>query len=212
MSLPHETMLELMAYADGELDGEERARVEKLLASSVEAKRVLSALRGVGEWARAGYVAPEPPAGIVDAVMDRVKAEARGESQAPRAAGGADVVDLAAARARRTRNFGLGAALVAAAAGVVFVMRGGGEEPRTAGVVPTTPVNLEPSASATPDEPPLNVAANAAASAATQEVEQVDSPSHPVSVFYLPAKPASAGGSGAAASVVVWIDDKGGSK
>jgi len=52
MSLSRETMLALMAYADGELEGKERARVDALLAKSEEARRVVQAMCGgaVGAW------------------------------------------------------------------------------------------------------------------------------------------------------------------
>jgi len=76
--LSHETMLELMALADGELEGEAKERAESLAARDEEARRVLETMRStqvhnwlndaVGQQARAAD-------GIADAVMERLEAD-----------------------------------------------------------------------------------------------------------------------------------------
>ena len=48
MKLPKDTMLDLMAYADGELDEADKKRVEALLASSEDARRVVEGMAGIG--------------------------------------------------------------------------------------------------------------------------------------------------------------------
>lgn len=43
-SLPERTVMDLMAYADGELEGEERARVEAMLREDPAAQNALAEL------------------------------------------------------------------------------------------------------------------------------------------------------------------------
>ena len=56
-------MLELMALADGELEGEDRARVEALVAQSDEARQVVEAMRSpvLGTWLRRRDGRAQPP-------------------------------------------------------------------------------------------------------------------------------------------------------
>jgi anti-sigma factor RsiW len=122
MSLSRETMMDLMAYADGELDAEARARVEALVASSEEARRVVAEMGYVGDWVRAGYRVPESP-NVVDDVMQRVDAD--------------KVVDFVGAR-RKRRWMGIGAGAVAAAAAWMLVARQGEQTP-VAQNLPDTP-------------------------------------------------------------------------
>ena len=72
-TLSHETMLELMQYADGELDGDAatRARVEELLRTSEEARRVVAAMGTLGDIVREGA---DGRGAVADAIADRVMA------------------------------------------------------------------------------------------------------------------------------------------
>ncbi len=190
MSLAREFMLELMAYADGELDAENAARVETKLAveasaGRMEAQAFLDSLSSLGEVMRTVYEdSPDARAvassDVVDAVMARVEASSSPPIAAP--------IGLAAARARRadrTKLVAVVGALAAAAAAVLFLR-----------------VRNEPAQRAGADLP--DAAAPVATESRGVEVDAIDSPSSQVSVFYLPA-----GGSNAS-SVVVWIDDPGG--
>ena len=45
MSLSQETLFDLMALADGELEGDARERAEKLVSQSEEARRIVEGMR-----------------------------------------------------------------------------------------------------------------------------------------------------------------------
>jgi len=53
-------MMKLMAYADGELEGAERAEIEKLVESDEEAARIVNAMLGIGDFVRLGNEAKDP--------------------------------------------------------------------------------------------------------------------------------------------------------
>jgi hypothetical protein len=78
MSFSRETMLELMALADGELHGEAKERAESLAARDEEARRVVEAMRAtaVRTWLN-DVVSEQTRAadGIADDVMARLEAE-----------------------------------------------------------------------------------------------------------------------------------------
>jgi anti-sigma factor RsiW len=184
-------VFDLMAYVDGELDGEAKAKVENLLQKNADARRLVDEMRALGPVVQKIY---EPPAaalseGIADLVMARVAQEepTRRSVRAPK------LVDL---RAERERRIKVGAAIVAAvalAAGVVLTTKKVNEQRAPVAVTTTAPPNA-PADVPSPTPPEQAVAG--------VDVEQVDSPKE-VSVFYLP----SATGANAS-SVVVWIDDK----
>ncbi len=259
MTLPRDTMLELMAYADGELDGEAHARVEALVASNEEARRVVLALDDLGEWVREGSgVALAAADGIAELVMARVEAVGAA-SVAPERAGSvsgspasqlraplavaaepapaplAAPVALSEARGRlagrdtrgRGRAFAAAAGVLALAAATMLFLRGApgpGRDrvstnaPRATGATGAQPVGEGPSIGPLPFEiaPSKPIDPSAAVAAGNEvrgpvdvdgvDVEQVESPSHQVSVFYLPAVAAATAGSNAS-SVVVWIGD-----
>src|SRR5258708_28102684 len=82
VSLPHETVLELMSLADGELEGEAREHAEKLIAESDEARRVVEAMRGphVGIWLKDAIDRRADAAGvdgIAETVMARLAPQAK---------------------------------------------------------------------------------------------------------------------------------------
>jgi hypothetical protein len=205
VSLPQETMLQLMAFADGELDGEEQARIEALVAQSSEARQVVEAMRSpaVGTWLdeemNRRAVAAD---GIADAVMAALdKAEP---------AGGGQVVRLAErGRGARARVQVVGGALVAAlalAAGIAIYVSsvGPGKDTTKAPVasvgIPSVDVVAPPAAVA--QRPSQGV-----------EVNEVDSPSRGFSVFEIPVGGATGAANAAGpSSVVIMIDDDPGAK
>src|SRR6185312_14724815 len=77
-TLSREAMIELMAYADGELDGDALARAEQLVRSDDEARRLVDAMRGIGEVVRElpEAHASERASGIADDVMARIAEDA----------------------------------------------------------------------------------------------------------------------------------------
>lgn len=221
MSLSQETMLELMQYADGELEGDVRARVEALLQTSDEAREIVAAMGALGDVVRDGVDARANASaggyGIADAVMAKVA----GEAARAHDAGVIPITDTARAgsrighaRPRRART-GVTSAAVAAlalAAGVFLFVT----------TKAPTPTAKEEPVSAVPASAPLapaSAATSATPSAAPEEVAKADEPGvdleevrsirNKVNVFFMPAA-ASAGAvaPGAAASVVVWIDDR----
>ena len=188
MSLHEETMLLLMAYADGELDDAERARAELLLGESEDARLFVKNLGVLGEAITA---AEEQRAArlSVDSVADEVLARIAAET-AP--ADGAKVVRLDERRApSRVKAATMVAAVLVLAAGWALAIR--------------TLSDAGPSAEApAPSAPPLAVAA-ADEDPSGVEVENVESDESAVSLFYLPA--VAGARLNAASSVVVWITD-----
>jgi len=187
-------VFDLMAYVDGELDGDAKAKVEKLMATNAEARRLVDEMRALGPIVQKIY---EPPAAAQsDAIADLVMAKIaeRKSIRAPK------LVDL---RAERERRIKVGAAIVAAvalAAGIVLMTQKVNEQ-RAPVAMPSPPAPA-PAPAPVPAPAPAGSEQQAVVAAAGVDVEQVDSPKE-VSVFYLP----SATGANAS-SVVVWIDDK----
>jgi hypothetical protein len=218
MSLSHETVLELMSFADGELAGDEKDRVEKLVAPSEEARQVLEAMRRaeVGAWLsesmdhRAGRGGADGiAASVMSAVGDgRSAGFQRATSNGSMRSEG--VVSIAGRRARRSSRVQMavsaGAAALALAAAVALYVRAGGD--RTADHAPVASVGV----------PPVDFQAPSATVAQSQptggvEVNEIDAPSRGVSVFEIPVGAAAAVASPqGASSVVVWVDDDPGSK
>lgn len=184
MTLSSEQMMDLMAFADGELEGADRDRMEALIASDSEAAEFVGQLATLGECVRRleEERAPDGVAtGIADAVMARVAEEP-------------NVHDLAAERAtRRVRALMAGTAslILAAAAGWLLFFRQPEEVPDWGQA--ETATQAEPSVAGKGWNP---------LSKAGVELEALESASHQVSVFYVPS-PADAD----ASSVVVWIDE-----
>lgn len=121
-------MLEWMAYADGELDPEHAEAIEQELAKDPEAVATIEAFRSMGDRLRRDHAVVAPD--LTDAIMAKVSAERVPlDLQAP--AHNAQVLDLAAARARR---FKVGAALasITAAAAAVALWIGGRSLPEGA--------------------------------------------------------------------------------
>jgi anti-sigma factor RsiW len=214
MSLTHDAMLELMAYADGELDGADRARVEALVRTSDEARRVVDAMRGLGDVVRelesSGPASRGDADGIADDVMRAIERDAPApQATRPRAAHVAKMASLEDYRERRGGALAWAAAALAVAATAIFWIQG--TNPPAAQVADESPHEMPP---VTQPEEPATPPAPAPAAVAQAEndeadLESVESSTHHVSVFYVPKKK-SGGGLSAAASVVIWIDDHGG--
>jgi hypothetical protein len=208
MSLSQETMLDLMAYADGELDESDVARVEKLLEESDEARRVLEGMTGelaagVSEWVAHSQDERAAKAGadsIADAVMSRA------------VAGGATVASLEDARKKREvrTRVAIAVAAIAAVAAAVFLYVGGdkgaslGEPAAPVASGGPTPTQIAPPPAPMPlplpsEQSPEQVAAGGP----PPEVTIESTTSHDVSVTVVPA----AANMNGAASVIVWIGD-----
>jgi hypothetical protein len=189
-------VFDLMAYVDGELDGEAKTKAEKLVAENADARRLVDEMRALGPIVQKVY---EPPAasaseGIADFVMAKI---AEGEPPARKSIRAPKLVDLRAEREKRIKVGAAIAAAIALAAGVAFMTQKVNEQHRPI-ATPTPPVTA-------PAPAPAPVASEqqaVVAAAGGVDVEQVDSPKE-VSVFYLPSATDTN-----ASSVVVWIDDK----
>jgi hypothetical protein len=229
MSLPQETLLQLMALADGELEGDERARIEALVARDPQARQVVDSIRSpaLGEWlgqemqarsASAERIADAVMASLADAseVVEVLPSKVHTTASTAGAEGGA-VVRFARPVARRSSGARtVGGALVgvlALAAGVVLYFTSvspSGDEARSPVASVGTP---------NPEIQPVPVAPSAAVAVLPSqgvEVDEVDSPSRGFSVFEIPVG-GVAGAAGAAkaagpSSVVIMIDDDPGAK
>jgi anti-sigma factor RsiW len=207
MTLPRETMLELMGLVDGQLEGEAKARAEHLVATDEEARRLVEAMRAspVGQWVRdAEAERSREVTGIADAVMIRL-----GPSAVPNAEGG--VVRLAPRPRRRSGRgpavvAGFAAALVLAAGIALYLRAGSG--PVGDEVAPVASVVLPPSA-----EPLASAsAAPKPGSGPGVEVNQIEAPSRSVHVFEIPmgAAAAAAATTTGHSSVVIWVEEDAG--
>jgi hypothetical protein len=214
MSLSRETMLELMALADGELQGGARERAERLVADNEEARRVVEAMRApqLGAWLGEAVSGRSAAAdGVADAVMATIASQGAANVGPDRSAGtpaneGGGVVRLTAPSGRRAAWVPV-VTLVALAAGVLLVLRS----------IRRDEVEPAPVASVTLPSPSLGTATPVASVSAPLsavpirgvEVEEIDSPSRGVSVFEIPlGNAAAAAGHAAPSSVVIWIDDE----
>jgi len=212
MSLSRETMTELMALADGELDGEARERAEKLAAESEEARRLVEAIRSpvLGTWLIEATAERAAAAdGIADAVMAKLEAKREGR-----------IARLSETRARRSRITGgqlavVGGFLALAATILLYI---GNDRSGADAVAPVAQVtSVEPPAASPPS---VAVPALPAPSALAQqqpgahptlgvEVDEIDSPAHDVTVFEIPAGGMAAAASGSTpSSVVIMIADE----
>lgn len=157
MTLSSEKMMQLMAYADGELEGAERAEIEKLVASDADAARFVEQVAGLGDFVKDGHEHRDAETvrsfDVADAIMAKTKSSA-------------DVVSMAAARQRRVIALGVAAALGLAAS--VFLLARPSEAPLQGGAVAVGTQKPAPS-----EGPGV-------------EVTPVESPGQTVNVFYVP--------------------------
>ena len=213
MSLSKETLIDLMALADGELEGEARDHAESLLTQSEEARRIVEAMRssseGLGKLLDDAMNERAAAAdGIADAVMATLT-QATQASQSAQATQGAEVggvVRLADARGRTRRNVpkpqlvaGALTVLALAAAVAIYV-----RSSQDSGVEERLPV-ASVSNPMVDVQPPL---AQAARPRQDVEVDQVESP-HDITVFSIPLGGAAAAAANPAnpSSVVIMIED-----
>ncbi len=191
MSLSKQLMLDLLAYADGELDGDAKRRIESILAKDEEAREIVAAASVLGEgvrFAEDARVLPHAADTIVDGVMARVANEEIGfldETNEPK------VVRLKRAAPVAAVSFAL-----AMAAGWFLFFRGPAVTPegnKTAGLA-TTAVTASASAHEERD---------VAAGPEGAELESADSP---VSVFFVSTTGDDLNKK-AVSSVVVWLGD-----
>jgi anti-sigma factor RsiW len=190
--LTPETMLELMAYADGELEGEDLTRIETLIASNTAAERLVSSMHTLGDCLRVTE-AQRPVPKIVNRIAHEVMAQIEAE-KARRA-----VVPLAP-RAVRMRNAivaGTVSAAIAIAAGwAMFVVPpdSGPRPPAPVALAPTVRAPVAPATPVTPTTP----------DGTGVDLNQVESPAGQVSVFYVPAVAAGIADENVS-SVVLWL-------
>lgn len=188
MSLTTQQIQKLMAYADGELDDNERASVEALLVKDTDAARLVRDVGNLGDFVRSDHddrvAAKVASFDIGDAIMTEVS---RGEETRK-------VASLAEARASRMK---VGSAVVAAlalAAGIFFVARPKETPMPTVAENPTlSPSALTPGMKGT-------VTANLSTGVT---INAVQSPGQNVSVLYLPTA------NELSTSVVVWVEETG---
>lgn len=183
--LTREETLALMAWADGELEGEEAAAAEALLERA-EARAFVDALSVLGDGVRAAEAGrPLPLDGLLEAVMARLP-EADGDRAAKVRTEIAPIDRAVLKRQGRTRAAVVGGTLLAMAAAAVAY------------------VHTQPNetASRLPAKPPVAVAVRGVQVDTVEAAENRE-----VSVFYVSGKEGSA--EDESPSVVVWIDDPG---
>ena len=211
--------LELMLYADGELEGDRFAAVEAFLARDAGSRRKLSSLGLVAGLVREQAVASASPAdGIADALMAQIAMEAgtngvvHATSAPLREVVAPTPVKLApvAPRAAKPANdnsrgiFALAAAAIAAAAALMIWAR--------ADVAPEVAENLSPRP--TTEARPIGVAPSAPVKGVEPAVEvddehgvevaAVDFGARMGSIFYVPTGSAASN----ATTTVVWLNDE----
>jgi len=183
-ALNEEQVLDVMAYADGELAGDDEERVKALLEGSAEARELLASFGAIGDGVRSA-VAPPEGIDIVAAVMARVVPNELDRARLKRVG--------------RTRMAVVGASLLAVAAAVALYIHQNGDAPTAKDEPHVKPqvVQLPAPSDTAPAPGPLALAAHGV------QIDSVDTATQ-VSVFYVPS---SEGTSENSQSVVVWIDD-----
>jgi anti-sigma factor RsiW len=182
---PAPTDLDLMRYADDELEGDELAAMEAHLARDEAARRKVAALRLgstlVAEEARAGAAAAD---GIADRVMGAIAAEAK-----PAAARAVPVMPPPAND--NTRRLTVLAALAVAAAAGLLLWARGPSAPRGTGLPVVAVTTPAPGSEAADGEADVEHGV---------EVAAVDFGAGTGAVFYVPAEAATT-------TTVVWLSD-----
>ena len=184
MSLQEQELLDVMAYVDGELEPEQVAAVEALLARDAEARELVASMLALGDGVRAAHSVPTID--ITLAVMAKATP---------------NELDRARLKAQsRNRALGMFATVAALAAGAWFYsQRGPLEEPPRASLDEPAPV-MTPATALVASASPTPLAANELRGV---QVNSLDT-SKSVSVFYVSPSEDNAA---ASSSVVVWIDE-----
>ncbi|CAN5372408.1 hypothetical protein BH09MYX1_BH09MYX1_56120 [soil metagenome] len=184
--LSEQEMLDVMAYVDGELEGEDAERVEALLDSSDDARELRASFGELSERVR--ELAKAPSIDVTRVVLAKV---------APNELDRARIN-----KASRTRMLVVGATFVALAAAVTLYVKHG--DPVGTG---TAQAQTASSTVTTGPTSPTETSSSAPIAALHGvQVDSVDtaSASRSVSVFYVPNSDEP---SDSTQSVVVWIDD-----
>lgn len=212
--------LELMLFADGELEGERLAEVEAFVARNADARHKLSSLGLVSELVRERAVASASPADdIADALMAQIAAEAGTNGvihaiatpprEVPAPAKLAPVAALAPRAAKPANDnargiFALAAAAIAAAAALMIWGRTADLRPDVASISPTVQIEARPVVVAPPA--PIKIVEPTADSDGEHgvEVAAVDFGARMGSIFYVPTGSAASN----ATTTVVWLNDE----
>lgn len=212
--------LELMLFADGELEGERLAEVEAFVARNADARHKLSSLGLVSELVRERAVASASPADdIADMLMAQIAAEAgtngviHAIAAPPReVAAPAKLAPVAALapRAAKPANdnargiFALAAAAIAAAAALMIWGRTADLRPDVASNSPTVQIEARPVVVAPPA--PIKIVEPTADTDGEHgvEVAAVDFGARMGSIFYVPTGSAASN----ATTTVVWLNDE----
>jgi hypothetical protein len=207
VSLSAEALMKLMALADDELDGDERAEAEALVATNEDARRAFETMRGPASRAIGDFVATSAlertnvAETIAGAVMEKI-------AETPK------VASLDAARARRDARLKASAMLVAAAsiaAGAFFYLGGQQSQPLAPPPVASGPTQA-PSAPVTVPMPSPSALASADPAPAQQDEGPegpevtIESTDGNVTIFHVPGTVGA--NVNTPGSVIVWIDDK----
>lgn len=212
--------LELMLFADGELEGERLAEVEAFVARNADARHKLSSLGLVSELVRERAVASASPADdIADALMAQIAAETgtngvvHAIAAPPReVAAPAQLAPVAtiAPRAVKPANdnargiFALAAVAIAAAAALMIWGRTADLRPDVASNSPTVQIEARPVVVAPPA--PIKIVEPTADTDGEHgvEVAAVDFGARMGSIFYVPTGSAASN----ATTTVVWLNDE----
>jgi anti-sigma factor RsiW len=200
MSLSREAMLDVMAYVDGELDGDALDRTENLLASDEDAARLALELRTLGDCVRVvqtDRALAKNPDEIADDVMKVLDKKV------------AVVVPLEVRRRNAIVVGSISTAFAIAAAWFLLAHNDGVPIPGAPETRPVAQASAQPPVPVIPTQTPTQAVdpEKMAAEAYLQsgvDVESVESPKHEVSVFYVPG---TASANPNASSVVVWIGE-----
>jgi hypothetical protein len=215
--------LELMLFADGELEGERLAEVEAFVARNADARHKLSSLGLVSDLVRERAVASASPADdIADMLMAQITAEAgtngvihaiaappREVSEPAKPAKLAPVAALAPRAAKPANDnargiFALAAAAIAAAAALMIWGRTADVRPDVASNLPTVQTEARPVVVAPPA--PIKIVEPTADADGEHgvEVAAVDFGARMGSIFYVPTGSAASN----ATTTVVWLNDE----
>ncbi len=179
-----ESALELMALVDGQLQGEAKARVERRLETDEHARELVAQMEDVrvGAWL-ADAVDEQALRGGADQIADAVFARLGGSGGRDRFSRG------------RVRGGALAVVAVLAIAAAIPLF----------GVVRRA--SLRDAVSLATEVDP-RVATSSRSSSAGVELDEIDSPSHDVSVFEISGAAVElAANAPPPSSVVIWIDD-----
>lgn len=221
------TDLELMAYFDGELDGERALEVARYLEATESARQKLDGLSVLGSWVRAQHAepgherltgGPELAAaslgeGFTDALMARIEAESAGEGERsadPPRAQRPPRVEVPSASVPANDNgrllWGLVAAAAAAAAGLFLWGKGlsGLDESQVARVI-GAPALSTSSATVAASSSSAAAVAEADDDSTGVEIAAVDFGAATGAIYYVPKGDDLVG---AATTTVVWLADE----